>query len=81
MRKRTLIPQNQVKYVEDIIVTRETENLGMSRKDTIQVISDIGQENSYVQSDNHLNYLIPEKQLPNMKRHGWVIKAQARTTE
>ena len=81
MRKRTLIPQNQVKYVEDIIVTRETENLGMSRKDTIQVISDIGQENSYVQSDNHLNDLIPEKQLPNMKRHGWVIKAQEKTTE
>ena len=60
MRKWVLLPQKQVKYVEDIIVIRETENLGMSMKDTIHVISDIGQENSYVQSDNHLNYLISE---------------------
>ena len=27
-----LLSQRQVKYVEDIIVTRDTENLGMSRK-------------------------------------------------
>ena len=31
----------QVNYVEDIIVTRDTANLGMSRKEVIQVISDI----------------------------------------
>ena len=30
----------------------------MSRKEVIQVISDIGQENYYVQEDNNLDYLI-----------------------
>ena len=42
--------QRWVKYVEDIIVTRDTENLGMLRKGVIQVISDIGQENNYIQA-------------------------------
>ena len=59
--KRTLPLQRQIKYVEDEIFTRDTENLGMSRKEVIQIISDIGQENSYVQADNHLDYLIREK--------------------
>ena len=38
MKKRALLLENQVKYVEDIIVKRDTENLGMSRKEAIQVI-------------------------------------------
>ena len=60
-RNQALLSHRQVKYVEDIIVTRDTANLGMSRKEVIQIISDIGQENSYVQADNHLDYLIREK--------------------
>ena len=31
-KKRALLSNSQVKYVEDIIVKRETANLGMSRK-------------------------------------------------
>ena len=31
----------KVTYVEDIIVIRDMEDLGMSRKEEIQVISDI----------------------------------------
>ena len=38
IRKRVLLSQRQVKYVEDIIVTRHMENLGISRKEMIQVI-------------------------------------------
>ena len=48
--KQDLLLQNQVKYVEDIIVTREMANLGMSRQEVIQTISDIGQDISYVQA-------------------------------
>ena len=33
--------QRQVKYVEDIIVTIGTSNLGMSRREVIQTILDI----------------------------------------
>ena len=56
--KQVLLSQNQVKYVEDIIVTRDTSNLGMSRQEVIQTISYIGQASSYVQAENHLDYLI-----------------------
>ena len=38
----------QVKYVQDIIVARDTSNLGMSGKEVIQVISDIVKTNYYV---------------------------------
>ena len=38
MNKRALLPESQVKYAEDIIVKRDTENLGISRKEVIQVI-------------------------------------------
>ena len=38
-KKRALISNLQVKYVEDIIIKRDTVNLGMSRKEVIQVIS------------------------------------------
>ena len=34
----------------------------------------------YVQAENKLDYCIQEKCLPNLKRHGQVIKAQAMTT-
>ena len=49
MKKRELISEMQVNYVEDIIVKRYTANLGMSRKEVIHVISDLGQSNSFIQ--------------------------------
>ena len=55
LRNQTLLLQRQVKYVEDIIFTRDMANLGMSMKEVIKNISDIGQESSYVQSENHLD--------------------------
>ena len=54
-------------------------NIGMSRKEVILVISDIGQKKSYAQADNHLDYLIWGKRLPNMKRHGLLMQAQSKT--
>ena len=38
LRNQALLSQIQVKYVEDIILTRYTENFGMSRTEVIQVI-------------------------------------------
>ena len=60
MRKRKFLLEIQVNCVEDIIVKRDTANLGVSRKEVIHFISDIVQGNYYVQSDNHLDYLIWE---------------------
>ena len=47
----------------------------------IQVISEIGQANSFVQEDNHLDYLIQVKHLTRVKRLGRVVSAQAKTIE
>ena len=47
-KKRALISENQVKYVEDTIVKRDTANLGMSTKEVIQVISELIQAKSLV---------------------------------
>ena len=80
-RNQTLILQRQANYVEDIIVTFDTANLGVSRRKVIQKISDIGQVSYYDQAENHLYNPIQEKRLTNMKRRGRVIKAQATTTE
>ena len=81
MKKRKFLPERQVNYVEDIIVKRDTENLRMSRKEVIQVISELDQEKLFVQEENHLDYLIRVKRLTHFKRLGRVFSAQATTTE
>ena len=45
-----LLSEIEVKYVEYIVDIIYTANLGMSRKEVIQVISYIGQANVYVQT-------------------------------
>ena len=45
----------------------------------IKFISDIGKENSYVQVENHLGYLIGKERLPNLKMCGQVNKTQVMT--
>ena len=66
--------------MDDIIVERDTANLGMLRKEVIQVISDIGQTKSFVQADNQFKYLVRAKWMTCFKRLEWVVKAQATTT-
>ena len=65
-KKRALLSSSQVKYVEDIIIKRDTANLGMSRKEVIQVISELGQAKSFVQAENNLDYLIRAKRLTHL---------------
>ena len=81
MRKWALLLKMQVNYVEDIIATRDTARFGMLRKEEIPVISDIGHKNYHVQADNHLDYLIQENWLSNIKRHGRAIKAHAKNMQ
>ena len=76
-KNRALLSNLQVKYVEYIIIKRVTANLCMLRKEVIQFISELGQEKSFVQSEDHLDYLILEKRLTHLKRLGRVVSAQA----
>ena len=55
---RAFLSEIQIKYVADIIVKRELENLGTQRKEVIQVISDLSQAKYFAQAKNHLEYLI-----------------------
>ena len=57
-RNQALLQQRQVNCVKDVIVTRNTENFGMSRRQVIHTISDIIKGCSYVQTKNTLNCLI-----------------------
>ena len=57
MNKRALLSENQLNYVEDIIVKKDTANLGMSRKEVIQVISELIQSKFFVQEENNLDSL------------------------
>ena len=80
-KKRSLLSNSQVNYVEDIIIKRDTANLGMSRKEVIHIISELVQEKLFVQSENHLDYLIQAKRLTHLKRLGTMVSAQETTTE
>ena len=60
----------QVKYVEDIIVTRDMAKFEMLGKEMVQDISYILQANFHVESYNHFDHLIQEEELPNLKKHG-----------
>ena len=81
INNRALLSENRLNYVEDIIVKRETSNPCMSRKEVIQVLSELGQENSFVQAENHLDCLIREKQLTHLKRFWRLVADQATTTK
>ena len=60
---------------------RDTENLGMSRKEVQQVISELGQAESFLQAENHLDFFIWVKWMTHVNRIGRVVSAQATTTE
>ena len=49
LKERKLILEMEVKYVQDIIVARDSANLEMSRKEAINIRSDIEPSDSYVQ--------------------------------
>ena len=81
MKNRVLISENRVNYVEGIIVKIDTENFGMSRKEAIQVISELSQEESFAQAENNLDCLLWSKLMTPLKRLGRVVAAQERTIE
>ena len=81
MKNRPLLSENQVKYVEDIIVKRDTANHGMSRNEVIQVISDLGQANVFFETENHLDCHIRAKRLTHLKRLGRVVSDEAMNIE
>ena len=58
LRNMRFVLDAHMNYVKYIIVSRDIVNTGMSRKEVIQVISNIGQVDYCVQLENNLDYLI-----------------------
>ena len=57
MNKLTLISTEQVTYLKVFSRALNTYNNGVCRKETIQVISDLGEAVFSIQYKYHLNYL------------------------
>ena len=54
----------------------------MGRKETIElIIINLSSTSNWKTAENHLDYLIPSKKLPELKRYGRVVAAQNTTTK
>ena len=80
-KKQGLLSNELVEVLQDIIRKRDQINNGVTRKEAIQLIVDLGQCVSSKAAENHLDYLIRLKRLPDLKRNGRIILAQSTTTE
>jgi hypothetical protein len=78
-RSKLLLPIDFRKRLQFVIVARDAQNRGMSRKEALDLIRKVtGCSNA--QDDNHFDYLVRNKLLPDLKGNGATIKAQATTT-
>ena len=73
-------PQDQ-EFLAGTANYRDKANNGMSRKELIDMILSITGTVDWKAAENHLDYLIRKKKLPNLKRNGRVIAAQKTTTK
>ena len=78
-QSRSLTDQSTRDLLQSVAKSRDHSNNGMSRKEMINFISEI-EGVSLKTSENHYDYLIRSKQLPELKGHGRVVSAQATTT-
>ena len=66
-------------FLQTISIARDNRNTGMPRKELIGIIAELAGVNKKM-AENHLDYLIRSKHLPNLKKNGCVVHAQATTT-
>ena len=78
---RGLLSDELITVLQDIIWKRDEINNGVSCKEAIQLIVDLGQCISSRSAENRLDYLIRKKKLTGLKRGGRVVTAQSTTTE
>jgi hypothetical protein len=60
---------------------RDEGNNGMIRKEMINVLMQLTDAKSFKQAESHYDYLIRHKELPELKKFGKVVSAQATTTK
>jgi hypothetical protein len=76
--KSSLTSNADREFLQPVIKTQDERNTGMSRKEVISVISEIASV-PIKTAENHLDYLIRSKKLPELKNSGQIVSAQATT--
>ncbi len=77
---KSLMSEQMRAFIADIAKCCDKAQIGMSRKEVIQLMKLLTSA-STKQCDNHLDYLIRTKKMPELKNHGRVQRAQATTTK
>ena len=80
-KKNSFLSSADIIVLQDIVRKRDRQNTGVTRKEAIQIIIDLGQARSYKSAENHLDYLIRANKLMHLKRHGRIVSAQGTTSE
>jgi hypothetical protein len=77
---RSLMAEEICAFIANIAKCHYEAHIGMSHKEVIQPMKQLTLATSK-QCDNHLNYLVRMKKIPELKSHGRVQRAQAMTTK
>lgn len=77
--RESVISDEVRKRLEKVIVARDARNNGMSRREVIEVISQLG-DCTLKQADNYFTYASARGKFPLLKRGRKVVTAQKTTT-
>lgn len=75
----SLLSEDEVTFLEEVIIERDRANNGMTRNEVILFIQYLSGSTN-VKAKNHFNWLIKSKKLSKLKRGGKTVKAQNTTT-
>jgi len=78
-RSKGLFSSEEVRFLTDIVTSRDKANRPMSRNEVIQLMMEMKQTSNQKKCENHYDYLIQKKRMPELKRFGRVTTAQATT--
>ena len=80
LTSRSLTNQKFRDLLQSIINSCDDRNDGMGQKDVITTIADLHNVTFKTYAENHYNYLVRNKKLPNLERGGRIVTAEAATT-
>jgi len=80
-KKQGLLGESDLKFIEDVIVTRDEANNGMGRGEVIHLISEVSQCSDRIKCKNHWDHLVRSGKMKALKAGGKVKKAQTTTTK
>jgi hypothetical protein len=80
-QRKSLIGDNDLKFLQEIIISRDDANNGLGRSEVISLIGEMAQCPNKITCQNHWNYLVRSGKMKELKAGGKVNKAQNTTTK